>query len=128
MALVLGIDRWEAQCEGPASARTRLQNAQSDAGLPTIFAAVVLRRLWQASSVIAPPEELAITLNGFADFCAARKLPLVLATHALLPAPHVAAVESLARARGLTLVRDAMTSDDRANVEALSRALVETLR
>ncbi len=128
VAVVLGVDRWEAQSEGAASARTRLQNAQSDAGPPTIFAAVVLRGLWQASAVIAPPAELAITLNGFADYCAARKLPLVLATHALLPAPHLAVVESLARARGLALVRDAMTSDDRADIEALSRALVETLR
>jgi hypothetical protein len=125
--VVLGIDRWEAQHEGRASARARLAAASAPRAPASVLWDLLRVRL-AAPAMIAPPVELQQTISEFAAFCAERKLPLLLATHALLPAAHLVAVETAARAHGLRVVRDAMRADESADVDALARAIVDSLR
>jgi hypothetical protein len=129
LAVVLGVDRWEALREGTASARTRLARADASGGAPPAsYALELLRPAWAAPARIASPAELQATLEEFVTFCAHRGLPLILATHAAIPGPYLAVVEAVARAHSLPLVCGAMTEDDRARTEDLARVLVQVLR
>lgn len=125
--VVLGIDRWDAQREGDASARERLARADAGYRPPWSYAWAVLLR--SAGAVpLATPAELGATIDAFAVFCAGRALPLVLATHAELAAPYLVAVEDAARRHELPLVRNVVQADETAVPAPLADAIAGVLR
>ncbi|MEZ5963301.1 MAG: hypothetical protein R3F56_05575 [Planctomycetota bacterium] len=123
-AVVLGVDRWDAQHEGCESARARLR-----AGAGTPPASFAWRALvgCRGDALVATPDELRSTVVEFVRFCKGRALPVLLATHQELPAPHLAAVEAAARAEDVPVVHAVMRSDESADVERLAGALVDLL-
>lgn len=126
VAVVLGLDRWDADVDFGGSARQLRETLRRGVAAPT-WRALGLLGLARQRAVVAPPEELTATLAEFAQWCAEQRLPLILATHARLPAAHLQAVSALARERKLPLLVDAMDGQERAAVAALAQALEQAL-
>lgn len=125
--VVLGVDRWDAQREGSASARRRLERvATNGVAVPFSFAWAVLADA-SGDARIATPDELGVTIDEFARACAQRRLPLLLATHAAISAPYLVAVDAAARRHGLRVVHDVVRTDESADSDKLAQALVELL-
>jgi hypothetical protein len=127
VAVVLGIDCWDAQRDGETSARERLTATAAGVPEPWSWAWAMLRPR-AAAVALASPEDLAATLDAFAGWCAGRRLPLLLATHARLPAAHLQVVDRVARQRQVPCVVNAMDLAERADVTALGDALAAALR
>lgn len=127
VAIVLGVDRFDAFAEGPASARERLARADAGDGRACGLRALVADAR-REPVMLASPAELATTLADFARWCAERRVPLLLATHALCAPEYRDVVAECARTFDLQFVPDAMSEDDRADVERLAVALAEALR
>lgn len=127
VAVVLGIDCWDAQRDGEASARERLAAAAAGVPEPWSWAWAMLRPR-AAAVALASPEDVAATVDAFAGWCAARRLPLLLATHARLPAAYLQVVDRVARQRQIPCVVNAMDMAEQADVAALGDALVAALR
>ncbi len=125
VAVVLGIDAWDALGEGPRSARQAMVAPLVDS--PWCLLAALLRPSAPAVP-LATPAELELTLDEFVAACRRRGTPLLLATHARIGAAELQVVERLATAQGVPLVRSVMSADDHADVEALATALVQLLR
>lgn len=125
--VVLGIDRWDAGHEGSVGVRERLQQVEVGPPAPPLSLALFVLRGSRDAAVIASPDDLRLTLSEFAHTCAAHGLPLILATHAAVTAPYLAAVENAAKTEGLTLVRDVVRADETADVEKLAQALFAVL-
>jgi len=125
--VVLGIDRWDAQREGRLSVRQRSARLASGPPREPWCLALDVLRGTAGDVPIASPEEVAATVGEFARFCRERELPLVLATHGGLAEPYAAAVEEVATAAHLVLVRAAMRADDTADADALGAAVAQAV-